>query len=226
MPGMPGQAPSAEEVMAARKGKGKKKRTPPNAQMIRNVAIVVIAVSLLLIIVTLVQSGGETTAENSPTPAVKPAGSENPAKDLPTVERGPRTDEEILTEADRLYRVASKFHEEYLVSDERLWEAYSRYQRTKALLLLVDDQGKWPSFAREIQPRVDEVDALLDAEYRRARINYVRDKDARNYEAGIREMDRLLRMFPDKNDTRHQFARTKKRQLRSMMSGKKKKGFL
>jgi hypothetical protein len=211
-------------VVSARKTKGKgKKRAAPNAQMIRNVAIVVIAVSVLLIVVALVQKSGGTNAANSP--AATPKAPENLALALPTVERGPRTDEEILTEADRLYRVASKFHEEYLVSDERLWEAFSRYQQTKALLLLVD-QGKWPTFAREIQPRVDEVSALLDSEYRRARINYVRDKDARNYEKGIQEMDRLLRIFPDKNDTRHQFARTKKRQLRSMMSGKKGKSFL
>ena len=193
--------------------------------MIRNVAVVVIAVSILLIVVTLVQRGGGTQQVNSATTATKPSGPDNPAEALPVVERGPRTDEEILAEADRLYRVAKKFHEEYLVSDERLWEAYSRYQRTKALLLLVD-QAKWPGFAREIQPRVDTVKELLDAEYRRARINYVRDKDARNYEAGILGMDRLIRMFPDKNDTRNEFARAKKRQLRAMMTGKKKKGFL
>jgi len=216
----PGRAP--DSVESARK----KKRKAPNAQMIRNVAIVVIAVSLLLIVVTLVQRSGSTKApKTTPAAAAAPAGPDNPAEALPVVERGPRTDEEILAEADRLYRVAKKFHEEYLVSDERLWEAYSRYQTTKAQLLLVDQQ-KWPGFAREIQPRVDEVSELLDAEYRKARINYVRNKDAGNYEGGIREMERLLRMFPDKNDTRHQFAREKKRQLRSMMKGKKKKSFL
>ena len=222
---MPGPPPGAQpEEGSAKKGRGKKRRTPPNAQMIRNVAVVVIAVSLLLIVVSMVQKEGGTTAGPTPTPSAV-GGPENPAEALPVVERGPRTDEEILAEADRLYRVATKFHEEYLVSDERLWEAYSRYQHTKALLLLVD-RGKWPAFAREIQPRVDKVKELLDAEYRRARINYVRDKDSRDYESAMREMDRLLRMFPDKNDTRHEFAREKKIQLRSMMSGNKRKSFL
>jgi hypothetical protein len=222
MPGMAvGSAPTGPVQTPERKGT---RRPAANAQMVRNVAVVVIAVSVLLILVTLVQRSGATNPKPVAT-TTSAKGPENPALALPTVERGPRSDEEILAEADRLYGVAKKFHEEYLVSDERLWEAYSRYQRTKAELLLVD-QAKWPSYAREIQPRVDEVADLLNAEYRKARINYVRNKDARNYEAGIREMDRLIRMFPDKKDTRHGFAREKKRQLRSMMSGKKKKSFL
>jgi hypothetical protein len=82
----------------------------------------------------------------------------------------------------------------------------------------------WPAFAGEMDRKLAEAEGLLDAEFRRIKLSYVREKSAGNYDRALAEMERLQRIFPDKDDARHQFARKQKTVLNRLMSGKKDSG--
>lgn len=237
MPGMPGPAGMASQagmprpgassggasgVMSAKrrpkKKKGKKKGkggTPPNLPLIRNAVLIGAGVVVLLSFAYALTGDGDK-------PAPKPQASAETAapEPEPLPPRNDRTDQEIIAEAQRLFGIGSTYLREYQIADENLWTSVDYMKQAKNQLRLVPAEN-WPAFAAELDRKIAEAEGLLDQEFRRIKLSYVREKSAGNYDRAYEEMDRLQRIFPDKEDERFQFGRKQKKVLDRLMRGKK-----
>jgi len=209
----PGRA-SSQSVERPRKKRKKKSKSAPNLPLIRNVVLVAAAIIVLLAFAyALTQPGDDgpeppTASVETETAAPLPV---KPADD-------PRTDEEIIREAQKLFGTGSTYLREYRIADENLWTAKEYMERAQTELYYVPSE-KWPPFAPEIEAKLADTEGLLDQEFRRLKLAYVREKSAGNYERAMEELERLQRIFPSKDDQRHLFARKQKKALNKLMSG-------
>ena len=230
--GMPGGAPGqphghprssggppvragAQSVDRPKKKRKRKGKSAANLPLIRNVVLAAAAIIVLLAFAyALTQPGGGggtepptemVEVETPPTIPVKPADD-------------PRTDEEIIREGQKLFGTGSTYLREYRIADENLWTAKEYMERAQTELYYVPSE-KWPPFAPEIEQKLAETEGLLDQEFRRLKLAYVREKSAGNYERAMEELERLQRVFPSKDDQRHLFARKQKKALNKLMSG-------
>jgi len=216
----PRRASGAGSVITASKKKGRsrakktkgKAKGPANLPLIRNVVLVGSAVIVLLAFAYALTKpeANDTKTIATPTAAPPPV--------LPP--RNDRTDQEIAQEAQRLFGIGSTYLREYQIADENLWTAVDFMRRSKGQLALVPPES-WPAVAADLDTKIAEAEGLLDQEFRRIKLSYVREKSAGNLDRALEEMERLLRIFPDRDDERHQFARKQKKVLNRMMSGKK-----
>ena len=227
MPGMPSQpgmsrpGQSGSGVMSAKRrpkkrkgGKKKGKGAPPNLTLIRNVVLIGAAVVVLL-------SFAYALTGDEKKPAPKPQASAEAAPEPePLPPRNDRTDQEIIAEAQRLFGIGTTYLREYQIADENLWTSVDYMKQAKNQLRLVP-AANWPAFAAELDRKIAEAEGLLDQEFRRIKLSYVREKSAGNYDRAYEEMERLQRIFPDKEDERFQFGRKQKKVLDRLMRGKK-----
>ena len=237
-PGMPSAPGQGGPVQSARKkppaGKKRKKGGKskggskgkngdgPNLPLIRNVVLVATAVVVLLSFAyTLTQPSGNDAKK----PAPKAETEEVVEEVLPPTARNDRTDQEILAEAQRLFNIGSTYLREYQIADENLWSSVQYMKRAKAELMLVPTES-WPPFAAELDRKTAEAEGMLDQEFRRIKLGYVREKSAGNYRRAMEEIERMMRVFPERDDERNDFARREKQRLERLIRGDKKKGFL
>jgi tetratricopeptide (TPR) repeat protein len=221
----PNAATGVQGVLSARrkkKGGPSNKGGKPNIQLIRNVIVGVAAVMLLLMLTSVVSKKSTPKKKPGGAAGAAAAGEATPAPAVPKALRGNRTDDEILREAERLYGTGSTYLREYQIADESLWTAVDFFHKAQAEMALVDP-SKWPGFAREIDPKIAEAQGLLEQEFKDSKINYVREKQSGRYAEAIAEMERVMRMFPDRNDARHKFARDQIKIVRHLMEGGKSK---
>lgn len=237
-PGMPGPAPghrgpaapagSASAVVSARKKrkKGKAGKQPLNIQMVRNIVVAFAALMVLLMLVSFVigktgkppkgtgeQGSGQTDA--APQDGGTAAG--------PAVSRRDRTDEEIIRDAESAYGTAQTYLRQHRIADENLWIALTNFRQARAELALVDPDF-WPAWTADIDPKVAEAEGLLDQKFKDTKLAYIRLYQSNDYERALQELERILRLVPDKNDSRNEYARERIRKLRDIMAGGKKKG--
>ena len=227
-PGMPGAAPggsrpaqAASGVMSAKKkrkkGKGRK-GAPSNLPMIRNIVLAGAGIVVLLsfaFALTQPGSGGTEPKTPEPTPEV-----DDGLAGCVEIQRNSRTDQEIVAEAQRLFGIGSTYLREYQIADENLWTSVDFMRKSKCELALVPPE-KWPAFSSEMDRKMSEAEGLLDQEFRSLKLAYVQHKSAGDYDRALEDMERLQRVFPDREDERHQFARKQKKVLSRLMSGKK-----
>ena len=217
-------------VQSARKG-GPRKKAAGNIQMVRNIVLAVSGVLLLFcfafVLFTPKKSGKKmphkgtaSQQAQSPADAAADAAAE---EDLPHADRRDRTDEEIISEAERLFGIGSTYLREFQIADENLWTSMEYMRRAKAEINLVP-KANWPDFASEIDVQIARANKLLDKEYSNAKLNYVRERQSGHYERGMAEMDRIIRMTPDRNNEKHKYARKQQKVLRSLMAGGGKTG--
>lgn len=210
-------SPGSSSVITAKKKDGKKRKGrkgPTNLPLIRNIVLVATAVIVLLSFAyALTQpvkvvdpTGGGAISEPEATPAPPP--------------RNDRTDQEIVQEAQRLFNIGSTYLRQYQIADENLWTSVDFIRRSKAQLTLVPHES-WPGFSGELDRKIGKAEGLLDQQFRRIKLSYIREKSAGNLDRALAEMERLQRIFPDKADERYLFARKQKQVLNRMMSGKK-----
>ena len=211
----PGRA-SSQSVDRPRKKRKKKSKAAPNLPLIRNVVLVAAAIIVLLAFAyALTQPGEDGGGTEPPTASVET----ETAAPLPVKPADdPRTDEEIIREAQKLFGTGSTYLREYRIADENLWTAKEYMERARTELYYVPSE-KWPPFAPEIESKLADTEGLLDQEFRRLKLAYVREKSAGNYERAMEELERLQRIFPSKDDQRHLFARKQKKALNKLMSG-------
>ena len=220
--GMPGPAgpaghgPGAESVDRPRKKRKKKGKQSPNLPLIRNVVLVAAAIIVLLAFAFALTQPTDTSAKND-LPTATDVPDETPAPIVKSPD-DPRTDEEIVQEGQKLYGTGSTYLREYRIADENLWTAKEYMERARDELRIVPSE-KWPPFAVEIDQKLAETEGLLDQEFRRLKLAYVREKSAGNYDRAMEELERLQRIFPSKEDERHQFARKQKKALNNLMNG-------
>ncbi len=229
-PGMPGAAPgdprsaqsqSASGVMSAKKKrkKGKGRTGPPsNLPMIRNIVLAGAGIVILLSFayaLTQPGSSGTEPATPEPTPEV-----DDGLAGCAEIERNSRTDQEVVAEAQRLFGIGSTYLREYQIADENLWTSVDFMRKSKCELALVPPE-KWPAFSSEMDRKMSEAEGRLDQEFRSLKLAYVQHKSAGDYDRALEDMERLQRVFPDREDERHQFARKQKKVLSRLMSGKK-----
>jgi len=185
--------------------------------LIRNIAIAAGAVLILLLIAVTV---GTRVLKKTPvsTPqagAVVPVVDEGP----PLVERGDRSDEEIIRQAQEDYQRGQVYFREAAVGDENLWESIRFYQRAEAELGLVD-AALWPAFAREIAPKIQRAQDQLDQEYRRIKMSFVGYYQSADWRRANEELELLMRIIPESEDPRNKWAKKNKakvkKRLRSM----------
>ncbi len=211
--GPPGHA-GAQSVDRPRKRR-KKKGGPANLPLIRNVVLVAAAIIVLLAFAYALTQPGARGGPEIPTQTVE---AETPEPHPPKPDDDPRTDEEILREAQKLFGTGATYLREHRIADENLWTAKEYMERARTELYYVPSE-KWPPFAPEIEQKLAETEGLLDQEFRRLKLAYVREKSAGDYERAMEELERLQRVFPSKDDQRHLFARKQKQALNKLMSG-------
>ena len=216
-PGGPPQHPGAQSVNQARKKRKRKGKQGPNLPLIRNVVLVAAAIIVLLAFAKALtdNSGSSSTKKEPPTASAPPEPTPAVVVKDPS---DPRTDEEIVREAQKLYGTGSTYLREYRIADENLWTAKEYMERARDELAIVPSE-KWPPFAGEIEQKLAETEGLLDQEFRRLKLAYVREKSAGNYSRALEELERMQRIFPNRDDERHQFSRKQKKVLNKLMSG-------
>ncbi len=219
----PAQSGQGKGVMSARrrkKGKGGKggKGSPPNLQLIRNVVVGLAAVMVLLSVTSVAM---KRTRSKPPAPTPTPVVAEDPNAGLPIVEAGGRLSHEILKDAEKAWGTCGTYLREYQIADENLWTAIQSCKRAKAELLLVDAASR-PPWAAQLDARVEEAEGLLDQEYRHAKLNFVKFYQSGDYGGAEKEINRVIRMIPDRDDERHQYMRNQAKRIRNLKSGKKK----
>lgn len=232
----PGPAPFDAAAGSVRKPKGEKRRAAEQAarlRQIRNIVLVAMGLVLLICVSYLVATpkktkkrSGSTSVAAAKEAAEKGTGSVTatpavPAAAAVVIDRGARSDDELLTEGERLYNIGATYLREYRFDDGNLDLSISYFEKSRGHFALVD-AARWPQVANEIDARVQEARGLLDQEFRKAKINYVREKQSGRYDQAMSELERILRLFPDKDDERHQFAKKQQSDLRSLMAGGKK----
>jgi hypothetical protein len=236
-PPRPGDASMDGRAQKPRRRKGKP-GGGMNIQQVRNIVLAVSAVLVLLSLAWALGNRGGTPAKKSTvatssgqkaTPDGAKGGSATPAADkavpvVPTSDRRNRTDEEILAEARRLFGVGSRYYGEYQVADENLWTAREYFLKSKAELLLIPAEQR-PEYTAELDRKLGHVDELLENEFRRIRLAFVREFQAGNYDRALEELERIQRTFPEKTDERNDYARKREREVRAKMAGGKKWGF-
>jgi hypothetical protein len=224
-PGMP--SPGSSGLISARRRKKKPggeakggPGKPVNVQLVRNIVVGLAAVMVLMMLTTFViekSSSGDDTGNELPEAATPPP------ETIVTSTRGDRTDEEIVRDAESAFQTASTYLRQHRIADENLSISIENYRQSKAELAIVDP-AKWPGWTSEIDPQLEEAEGLLDQKWKDAKLNYIRFYQSSDYDRALQELERILRLVPDKNDSRNDYARTRIRAVRDIMSGGKKKG--
>jgi hypothetical protein len=222
----------SQGVVSARRRRKKGKaggpgKQPLNIQMVRNIVVGLAAVMVLLMITSFIinRSGtsGAGSGEGLPLPTVEPG---TPAEVLPAAgasTRKDRTDEEIVRDAESAFQTATTYLRQHRIADENLSVSIENFRQARSELSLVDE-SRWPAWAADIDPKMAEAEGKLDQKFKEAKLAYVRAYQSNDFERGLQELERILRLVPEKTDSRNDYARTRIRTLREMMSGGKKKG--
>jgi hypothetical protein len=205
------------------RSRGKKRSVARgNTQLIRNIAIAAGAVLVLLLIAVAVGTRvlNKTPASNQQPGAIVEVVDEAP----PLVERGDRSDEDIIRQAQEDYQRGQVYFREAAVGDENLWESIRFYQRAEAELGLVD-ASLWPPFAREIAPKIQRAQGQLDQEYRRIKMSFVGYYQSADWRRAGEELELLMRIIPESEDPRNKWAKKNKAKVKKRLrSMPKKKG--
>jgi hypothetical protein len=224
MPGMPPGASSLQGGQGApASGRGGRPATAKkglgNPQLMRNLVIV----GSVLLVLLLIASAIGTRVLNQRTVATSPA--PVPVEDKkPIATRGDRSNEEILTQAHQDFQRGQVYFREAAVGDENLWESIRYYQRAEAELALVDT-ALWPPFAREIAPKIQRAEGMLDQEYRRIKMSFVGYYQSADWRRAGQELELLMRIIPDNVDPRFKWAKKNKAKVKKRLrSMPKKKG--
>lgn len=233
----PGPAPFDNGgVATARRSKGAKKKAEAaaNLRLVRNIVLVSMGLVLLICATYLVTNKG--SAKKKPRGSTSVAASKEaaasgtagggaaeptPAPSAVRIDRGARTDDELLAEGARLQNIGATYLREYRFDDGNLDLSISYFEKSRGHFALVDP-ARHPPTAIEIDARIQEARGLLDQEFRKAKISYVREKQSGRYEQAMEELERILRLFPDKDDERHQFAKKQQQDVRALMAGGKR----
>ena len=228
----PGPAPL--EGSARRK---KAKAQNANLRLIRNGALAMMGVVVLvcLVYVVIVKTAPKPTRGLPPATSVQgragqgdrtgqPGDPDAPkvSKD-PVIDRGTRTDEELLVEAERLFGIGSTYLREYRFDCGNLALSKSYLLKSRGHFNLVDPV-RWGPVAAQIDAKVQEAEGLLDQEFRKQKIAYVREKQSGRYDQAMENLDGIVCLFPERDDDRHKFARTQQAEIRRLMSGSEEKG--
>ena len=223
-PGMPSQG-----VISARRRRKKGKgggggKQPLNIQLVRNVVVGLAAVMVLLMITSFIINRGPTTTNGggTPQPTIQP-GTPTPPGPAADADRKDRTDEEIIRDAESAFQTATTYLRQHRIADENLSVAIENFQQARSELSLVD-ASRWPAWTADIDPQLDEAERKLDQKFKDAKLAYVRAYQSADYDVALQELERIIRLIPDKKDSRNDYARTRIRTIREIMSGGKKKG--
>ncbi len=229
MPGMPPGAASLQRGGAQRGSRGGRRKARSsrvgNTQLMRNLVIVSGAVMLLLVIAAAVGTrvlsnrsagtgaAGTVTASTGKTPA-------SPVEEVKTgVERGDRSNEEILRQAHEDYQRGQVYFREAAVGDENLWESLRYYENAEAELALLD-RALWPPFARDIPQKIERAQDQLDKEFKKIKVSFLGYYQSADWRRADQELDLLMRIIPEPEDPRHKWAKRNKskvkKHLRSM----------
>jgi len=227
MPGMPpgasslqgGQpAPPTGRGRRAARGKGL-----ANPQLLRNLVIV----GGVLLVLLLIASAIGTRVLNQRSAARTAAAAAGAAvvdDNKPTASRGDRSNEEILSQAHQDFQRGQVYFREAAVGDENLWESIRYYQRAEAELALVDP-ALWPPFTRQIAPKIQRAEGMLDQEYRRIKMSFVGYYQSADWRRAGQELELLMRIIPDNVDPRYKWAKKNKAKVKKRLrSMPKKKG--
>ncbi len=190
-----------------------------NLPLIRNVVVSLAVVMVLLMVTHLVlqrSEQGSAGAGGAGTAAVEPK-----AAPLPNAQRRDRTDQEIIEDAEDKFGTASTYLLQYRVADENLSTAIDNFRKAESELALVPE-ALWPDWAFQIAEQIAEAEDLLNSQFSRVKLDYVRAYQAEDYADATAQCERMRRLVPDPNDERHIYAKEKIRRLRAMMSGDKK----
>jgi len=119
------------------------------------------------------------------------------------VERGGRTDAELVAAAKQTYDVGCKKLEEHHLQDENLTMAIRKLNEAHALLKLLP---KTPALMAEIDAKLKEAEDLREQKYRDALFHYQKLKRAGDYRSGQAELEYIMRLIADESDPRFQDA--------------------
>ncbi len=208
-----------------RKGGGKGgakggKQDGVNIQLIRNVVVLLAVVMLLLTVVSKILEGTapSTDAKKAPPPKVE----EPAAEAIPPSARADRTDEEIVRDAEGNFGTGETYLRQHRIADENLSIAIAAFKKAKAELALVDPT-RWPLWTADLEPKLAEAEALLNEKFSDAKWNYIRFYQSADYGRAEAELERIVRLVPDKNDDRNSYAKERLRRVRDLMKGSGKK---
>jgi len=233
MPGMPPGAASLQNPGAVPAGGGKRRARSKggagNSQLLRNIVIVGAVLCVLIGVLVAIIFGGVTGLRvlgnrggESAEGLARKAGEEaqlEPEPTGPSIERGERSNEEILRQAQGDFQRGQVYFREAAIGDENLWESIRFYQRAQAELSLVAPE-LWPPFAREIEPQVQRAQGMLDKEYRRIKMSFVGRYQSNDWARANEDLELLMRIIPDSKDPRYMWAKKNKakvkKRLRSM----------
>ena len=227
MPGMPPPVPGAPASPGLVSARQRKRKRPPakggkggglNIQLVRNVVVGLAVVMLLLMLTSLIIEKTDPSSSSATAPVIDepitPAG--------PVVGRNDRTDEEIVRDAHEDFRRGDHYLEQWRIADENLAFAILQFRQAEAQLGLVD-RTRWPDWTAGLGPKLAEAEERLDQKFVSAKLDYVRYYQSADYQRAMAEIELMLRLVPNKDDPRNEYARDRKRRIRALMSGTGKK---
>ena len=210
---------------SARQGAGGKRRKVRsgrvgNTQLMRNLAIVGGAVMVLLLIAAAVGTRllSTSSSKTDGDAATKAAAVAPEVPDI-RVQRGDRSNDEILRQAHEDYQRGQVYFREAAVGDENLWESLRYYESAEAELALLDE-SLWPPFARDIPQKIERAQTQLDKEFKKIKVSFFGYYQSADWRRADQELELLMRIIPDPEDPRYKWAKRNKakvkKHLRSM----------
>ena len=130
-------------------------------------------------------------------------------------------DPERLAAAEEDYQVGATYLQQHRIADENLSiaiEQFTRAEATLAALSLTDP----PQWAAEVSASRDEAEELLDQKYRSTKRQYVRYYQSGDYAEAMDELARIVRLVPDEDDPRNEYARTRRTKVTQLMAERRR----
>lgn len=118
-------------------------------------------------------------------------------------DRGGRSDEQLLVDAQKSYDIGVKKLEEHHLQDENLTMAIRHLLQAEVTLKLFSTR---PPLAEEVDAKLREAEDLREQKYRDALFHYQKLKRAGAYRDCKDELEFIMRLIDDDNDPRHKDA--------------------
>ncbi len=201
----PEQPPAPEPMSVAIQDTGEQPATPRKVKKKKKGPLQNNAVRAALLVLMLLMAlaawkdaifGGEETAPTTR----RAVGIEVP--DL-VVDRGSRTDNQLVADSKKAFDVGCKKMEEHHLQDENLTVAILKLTEAQTTLQLM---GTPPPLLAEVEGKLKEAEELREQKYRDSLFHYQKLKRAGDYRQGREELEFIMRLIADESDPRYQDA--------------------